>query len=237
METNVYNEVANRNRRDRLILEHLGLVRHVLGKLVARLPSGLDVENLESAGVLGLVEAASKFDPARGIRFEAFAYPRIRGAVLDELRRNCPLPQQVLEQAAQVRRAFRQLPGPVTVEDVARATSLTTDTVLDCLAALRLTRTLPWREPAETAQGRPGRGDDRPEHGLEEAERRQQLARAIAALPERARLVVTLYYLEDLRLKEIGRVLGLSESRVSRLLDAALVELGQHLRALGETLD
>src|SRR5437764_11345802 len=92
-----YHDQAARARRDRLILDHLPLVRHAIGRLVGRLPAGVDAENLESAGVLGLVEAATRFDADRGVKFETFAYLRIRGAVVDELRRSSCLPQQVLE--------------------------------------------------------------------------------------------------------------------------------------------
>src|SRR5262245_65056886 len=92
-----YQDVAVRDRRDALILEHLSVVRHVVGRLLTELPPGLDSENLEAAGMLGLVEAARHFDPNRGVDFRTYAQSRIRGAVLDELRRNCPLPQRVLE--------------------------------------------------------------------------------------------------------------------------------------------
>src|SRR5919108_1483276 len=114
--TQTYQAVSARSRRDELIVSHLGLVRHTLSRLTAHLPPGVDIENLESAGTLGLVEAASKFDPERGVKFETFAAFRIRGAVFDELRRNCPLPQHLLERVARVRQAYKELPPPVTIE-------------------------------------------------------------------------------------------------------------------------
>jgi RNA polymerase sigma factor for flagellar operon FliA len=219
--------------RDQLILGHLWLVRHVIGRLFPFFPPGLDVENLESAGTLGLVQATRKYDPRRGVKFKTYAYIRIRGAILDELRRNCPLPQHIMEQVAQVRRAYEQLPPRATVEELAAATGLSTDTVLDCLSALRLTRMLSWEDAA--AAGDLGARDRHHQADLlmEQAEQKQLLAQAIAALPQRERLVVTLYYMEELRLKEIGVVLHLSESRVSRVLSAALFQLGEYLRARG----
>src|ERR1700677_653251 len=102
----LYQQEASRVRRDQLILEHLSLVRHAMGRLAARLPAGVDVENVESAGVLGLVEAANRFDPERGILFATYAYTRIRGAMLDELRRNSFLPQQILEKISGIRGAY-----------------------------------------------------------------------------------------------------------------------------------
>ncbi len=212
-------------------MSHLPLVKHVIGRLVSEMPAGVDIENLESAGVLGLVEAAAKFDADRNTQFKTFAYLRMRGAILDELRRNCPLPQQVMEKVAKIRQAYRDLPAPVRVEALAKATGMTAEEVTDALAAIRLTKMISWEQSAQpnglglTDQMEP------PDRELERAERIQQVTEAIESLGERDRMVVTLYYREDLRLKEISSVLGLSESRVSRILGAALFEMGEYLRA------
>jgi RNA polymerase sigma factor for flagellar operon FliA len=221
-----YQRLTAEQDRQELILSNLALVRHVLGRLRAKLPPGLDLENLEAAGVLGLVEAANRFDPAHGTRFQAFAYPRIRGAILDELRRNCPLPQHLLERIALVRHLYRTLPPPVSVEQLVAATKLSADEVSECLSALRLARVGSWHDVAG-----PDTTRDCPESRAEQAEQQRALADGIAQLEERERLVVTLYYLEDLRLKEIGIVLNLSESRVSRLLKTALFHLAELMRA------
>lgn len=231
--TQAYGEVAAQTRRHELVLSHLGLCRHIVGRLVARLPPGVDVENLESAGTLGLVEAANKFDPARGIKFETYASVRVRGAVLDELRRNCPLPQQLLERVAKVRKAYEAMPPGVSMDDLARATGLSSDEVADCLSAMRMTRMVSWERSSDPAEKMLADPQERPDSQEEQAEQKRVLAEAIAALPERERLVVTLYYLEDLRLKEIGQSLDLSASRVSRLLSAALFHLAEYIRAHG----
>ncbi len=226
-----YRDVARQGRRDQLILENLPLVRHLVGKLTAELPPGVDVENLEAAGVLGLVEAASNYDPEREAQFKTFAYLRVRGAILDELRRNCPLPQPMLETLARVRAAYRTLPAPVSVAALAAATGLSQDEVADCLAAARLTRMTSLSPDSREWRTRLGESEgERPEAPLERAEEARLLDEAIAALPERERLTVTLYYREDLRLKEISAVLGLSESRVSRILNAALFHLTEYFR-------
>jgi RNA polymerase sigma factor for flagellar operon FliA len=229
--TQAYNQVAVQTRRDDLILSHLWLVRHVIGKLIGQLPTGADVENLESAGTLGLVEAATHFDPERNIQFKTYAFSRIRGAVLDELRRNCPLPQLVLQRLTLVRKAYAQLPQPATVDALAAATGLTTDDVADCLTAIRLTRMVSWDNAVDSIAGRRDEGQEPPSASLEHTEQKNLLALAIQELPERERLVVTLYYLEDLRLKEIGQVLDLSESRVSRVLNTALFHLNEFMCA------
>ncbi len=229
--TQAYQQVAAQSRRDDLILDHLWLVRHLLGKIVGRLPADVDVANLESAGTLGLVEAATKFDPERGIKFATYAYPRVRGAILDELRRNCPLPQQMIERITRVRKAYEDIQGEATLDQLAAASGLTPDEVSDCLSALRLTRPVSWEETGELYEERHADPEDQPDVQAERAEQERLLAEGIAALPERERLVVTLYYQEDLRLKEIGKVLGLSVSRVSRLLSSAMFQLGEFVRA------
>jgi RNA polymerase sigma factor for flagellar operon FliA len=226
-----YARVAIQGRRDELVLSHLALVRHVLGRLAAELPPGVDLENLEAAGTLGLVEAANHFDADRGTKFETFAFLRIRGAMLDELRRNCPLSQSMLQQVARIRKAYDGLRQPVTLEALTDATGFSEDTVVDCLAALRLTRMLSWDSAEDAAAAGVDERQEAPDALAEQAEQRDLLAQAIEELPERERLVVTLYYVEDLRLKEIGNILNLSESRVSRVLNAALFRLGEYIRA------
>jgi RNA polymerase sigma factor for flagellar operon FliA len=222
-----YSRTAGQTARDELVVSHLWLVRHIIGKVAARLPSGVDVDNLESAGVLGLVEAAGRFDAGRGVDFKSFASLRIRGAIIDEARRNSPLPQEVMRRVSLVAKAHDRLPAPVTTEDLVRETGLTSDEVLDALMAMPLThvRSLEQLE-AEPEEAAAPAG----ESTLERDEQKKLLADAIAGLPERERLVVTLYYMEDLRLKEIGQVLNLSESRVSRLLAAAHLHLRESVR-------
>jgi RNA polymerase sigma factor for flagellar operon FliA len=226
-----YQRQADQQRRDELIVSHLPLVKHVIGRLVGGLPPGVDVENLESAGVLGLVEAAGKFDPTRNAQFKTFAYLRIRGAILDELRRNSPLPQHMLERVTAIRKAYRTLPQPVTVEALAAATGLPLDEVSDALAAERFAKTVSWEQTAEPNGLGPAAVVDPPDAEAERWESVQQLSEAIESLPPKERMAVTLYYKEDLRLKEIAEVMKLSPSRISRLLSKATFELGEMLKA------
>lgn len=228
---NDYQKAALTRRRDELILTHLPLVKHVLGRLIGELPKGVDVENLESAGILGLVEAANKYDPDRNAQFKTFAFLRVRGAILDELRRNCPLPQHMLERVTKIRRAYRDLPAPVSVEELARETSLTVDEVTDTLSAMRMTKMVSWEQTAQPNGFGLMDHAEPPDAELERYERIQLLTEAIESLDERSRRVVVMYHKEDLRLKEISEELGLSESRVSRILTAAMFELGERIRA------
>lgn len=223
-----YSRTAEQTARDQLVVDHLWLVRHIVGKMAARFPPGVDVENLESAGMLGLVEASQRFDAGRGVDFKAFASIRIRGSVVDELRRSCPLPQEKLQQVGMVQRAKESLQPPVTVEALAAETGLSKDAILDCLAAIPLTQMKSLDNLGEAWFG--SDRSDAPDAGLELEDQKRLLADGIEALPKRERLVVTLYYMEDLRLKEIGQVLNLSESRVSRLLTAAQHQLREYCR-------
>lgn len=221
-----YSVTASQSARDELILNHLWLVRHLVGKLAARLPPGVDVDNLESAGLLGLVEAAQRFDVSRGVDFKAFAALRIRGEIIDEARRNSPLPQELLQHVRLVSKAQEQLTPPITIEALSSATSLTMDQVLDALTAIPLTQVTSL-DPTSDDLSRIM--PDASATEMERDEERKLLADAIASLPERERLIVTLYYKEDLRLKEIGEMLGLSESRISRLLTAAQFQLREYV--------
>ncbi len=229
-----YQQQSDQQRRDALITSHLPLVKHVIGRIVGGLPDGTDLENLHSAGVLGLVEAAGKYEPNRNAQFKTFAYLRIRGAIYDELRRNTPLPQHVLERITLIRKAYRKLNGKqLTVEDLAAETGMSVDEVSDTLAAERFARTVSYEKPAD-ADGsngfEPATSEAPPDAEMERWESIQQLGDAIEQLPPKERLVVTLYYREELRLKEIGAILSLSVSRVSRLLTKATFELGEILR-------
>lgn len=226
-----YQQLADRQKRDDLIVAHLPLVKHVIGRLVGGLPPGVDVENLESAGVLGLVEAAGKFDPNRNAQFKTFAYLRIRGAILDEIRRNSPLPQHMLERVSLIRKAYRTLEQPVTVEALAAATGLSFDEVTDTLAAERFSRQVSWEQTAEPNGFGPANAAEPPDAEAERWEAVQQLGEAIESLEPKERLAVTLYYKEDLRLKEIAAVMKLSPSRISRLLSKATFELGEMLKS------
>ena len=219
-----YHKVCKMDLRDRLILEHLYFVRHILGKMLGGLPDSVDNDNLESAGILGLVEAAGQFDPTRGIAFTTYAYQRIRGAILDELRRNCPVPQAVLQNWTLIREASVHMNPPLTAEKLAERTGLKVEEVDGCIAAMRLTRPENWADELGELPV-PGHREAEADADSRRAEEKKLLADAIEELPEKMRLAITMYYLEDMRMKEIGKVLGLSESRVSRLVAAGELQL------------
>ncbi len=219
-----YHQVCRADLRDQLILQHLSFVKHILGRMLSQLPEHVDTENLESAGILGLVEAAGIYDPARGAAFTTFAYQRIRGAIIDEMRRNCPLPQKMLKQWALIRTKSRGLELPLTSESIANATGLTVDEVEECLAAMRMTRPESWTDELfEVPESAERRTDA--EVISDRREQREILIEAISQLPDNMRNAIAMYHYDDMRMKEIGEVLDLSESRVSRLLAEAELRL------------
>ena len=216
-----YQTVAQNAARDLLITSNLNFVKHILSRIIVNFPSHVDRENLEAAGVLGLVEAANRYSHRRGVNFKTFAYQRIRGAILDELRRNCPLPQHILKHWKMIKAAIQQNAGALTSEQIAELTELSIDEIEDCMSAMRMVAPQMWR--AELAELVPDQLSSVTE--LQEQEQKTILANAIEQLPERLRAVVTLYYGNELTLKQIGLTLQISESRVSRILARAEVQL------------
>ena len=235
MSASVYQQIGGEKQREELILGNLPLVRHILGRLAVRLPRGTDLDNLEAAGVLGLVEAANRFEPDRGIIFKTFAYTRIRGAILDELRRNSPLPQELLEKIAKIRKVLQLLPPPVSAEVLAARTNLSEDDIADCFAAMRMTRNVSWNDIMTSQQGNLVR--------RRQARRSTGTGRAQAAAGRRDRAVAgerTPGHHPVLfgRSASEGDRPGIeaSESRVCRLLKTAEFRLEEHIRAREENL-
>lgn len=233
--------------RERLILEHAPLVKYVAGRMAMGLPPSVEVDDLISFGVFGLIDAIEKFDPARGVKFETYAVARIKGAILDGLRAADWIPHSVRRRAKEVERAYQtlehRLGRSATDEEVAGALGMTVAELqgllaeISRLALVSLEDLWPMEDgpdsslqPVETL-----RDDASPDpwSHLEREERKRILAEAIEALPEKERLVVTLYYFEGLTAKEISQILGVSQSRISQIHSKALLRMrgriaGQH---------
>ncbi|WP_298180306.1 FliA/WhiG family RNA polymerase sigma factor [Saccharomonospora sp.] len=226
--------------RDRLVLHYAPLVKYVAGRVGTGLPTHIDVADLIQSGIFGLVDAIEKFDPERGLRFETYAMQRIRGAILDDLRSQDWVPRVVRSRAREVERAHERLGARLrrtpTDAEVAAELGITLRELRDLYGQLRLTSVLalddlmgPSRDngnsmgsPADTL---PDDGAVDPVAVLVDQDNRKQLAEAIAQLNERDRIVVSLYYFENLTLAEIGKVLGVTESRVSQLHTRAVLRL------------
>jgi RNA polymerase sigma factor FliA len=237
-----YRKTGDRQVRDRLILTYAPLVKFVAGRVGASLPAHVDEQDLVSYGLLGLIGAIERYDPDREIKFETFAMARIRGAIIDELRSLDWVPRSVRTRARQIERAIATLEEELmrapTDEEIARKLGVTADELEESLHEISRSSVAALDE----LWSRSGSGDQialidtiedeagpDPELSLERAEIKEALAESISDLPEREKLVVTLYYYEELTLREIGEVLGVTESRVSQLHTKAILRMKAHL--------
>jgi RNA polymerase sigma factor for flagellar operon FliA len=226
--------------RDRLIVHYSPLVKFVAGRVGAGLPNSVDPGDLVSAGVFGLIDAVERFDPARGVKFETFAVPRIRGAVFDGLRSLDWVPRSVRSRAREVESAFTDLEGKYgrapTDEELAAQLKISQTEFQKWLAAIASTTVGPLdRALVAGAEPRALSGDvpDSPAAVVEDGEVRRLVKTEVRRLPEREKLVLSLYYDEGLTLAEIGSVLGVTESRVSQIHTKAVLHLRARLSATG----
>jgi RNA polymerase sigma factor for flagellar operon FliA len=231
-------DVTDELARERLILEHIPLLKHIVGRMSFDVPGGLDRDDLYGFGMLGLIQAADAWDVSRGLKFSTFAYPRIRGAILDELRRTDFLPrgrrERVREVEGVVQRLEQEQGEPPTPEEIAAALGLTLDELDEVfVSAASAAQTSLDEGPAEALAAMLGdpRSED-PVGSAEWQELKSLLAGVIGGLPEQEQTVITLYYAEDLLLKEISDVLGVTESRVSQIHSRALYRMNRVFTSL-----
>jgi RNA polymerase sigma factor for flagellar operon FliA len=232
----VYTDVQKHDY-EMLVREHATLVKRIAHHLLGRLPDSVQLDDLIQAGMIGLIEAARKYDGGKGASFETYAGIRIRGSMLDEIRRGDWAPRSVHRNARRISAAIRQVENEKgrDAEDteVAAVLGISQDeyhSILQDSAGCRLFSFEEVLEKSESGfdvfddEGLPG-----PQDGVERESFQLQLAGAIKTLPEREQLVLALYYDEELNLKEIGAVLGVSESRVSQLHSQAAHRLRTRL--------
>lgn len=231
-----FTESPEQALRDRLVLHYAPLVKYVAGRVGTGLPNHVDVSDLVQSGIFGLVDAIEKYDPERGLRFETYAMQRIRGAILDDLRSQDWVPRAVRSRARDVERALERLGARLhrspTDEELAVELDVTVPDLRDLYGKVRLTSVLALedlvvtsREGGSIVDVLPDDGAADPANVLVDEDNRRQLADAVAQLGERDRAIVSLYYFESLTLAEIGKVLGVTESRVSQLHTRAMLRL------------
>lgn len=225
--------------RERLLLEHLPIVRCVAGRIHRRVPPYVDLEDLVSAGVVGLMDASAKFDPARKVQFRSYAQFRIRGAILDSLRTFDWSPRDLRRKGRAVQESIRTLTArlgrPPAEGEVAKEMGMAIEEHQQLMSDLKGLEigTLHSERNEESGEYElahvAGRADEDPLFCCLREELEARLAYAIAQLPERERLVMTLYYFEELTMREIGFALGVVESRVSQVHAAAVRHLREEL--------
>jgi RNA polymerase sigma factor for flagellar operon FliA len=234
-----YKESGDKELRDRLILTYAPLVKYVAGRLGTGLPAHVDEGDLVSYGLLGLMNAIERYDPGRDIKFETYAISRIKGAIIDELRSMDWVPRSVRSRAREIERANAELENKLhrapTDEEIAAHLGISDEEFQDSLTQISRSSVAALDELWTISSSG---GDqvslidtlqdphaDDPSHAMNRTEVRDMLASSIGKLPERERTVITLYYYEELTLREIGEVLGVTESRVSQLHTKAILRL------------
>lgn len=235
--------VALSGDQERVLLEHLPIVRFLARRIHERLPHHVDIEDLVSAGVMGLMDAFQKFDPEKKVQFRSYAQFRIRGAILDSLRLLDWSPRDLRRKGRVVEEAVRRLtarlgraPGDLEIAadigmDLEQYQQLLGDLKRLEIGTLHAERNEDSGD--EEIDYVPGRPEDDPLFRCLRSEMEERLAEAIANLPERERLVMTLYYYEEMTMREIGLALGVVESRVSQVHASAVSHLRTALRDLG----
>ncbi|MBE3582943.1 MAG: RNA polymerase sigma factor WhiG [Limnochordaceae bacterium] len=239
-----YKKTGDPRTRERLVLAATPLVKYCAGRIAIGLPPNVEMDDLISYGIFGLLDAVEKFDPKKGVKFETYAIARIRGAILDGLRAADWVPRSVRQKAREVERVVARLESrlgrPAADEEVARELGVDVQRyhqiLQDVQGAALLSLEEGWVDESgeleySLAQLVVDPSNQDPGQALEFEEGRRRLAEAIERLPERERLVITLYYYEGLTLKEIGAVLGVSESRVSQMHTKAILRLRGYLTA------
>ena len=221
---------------DELVVKHGELVKRIAYHVVSRLPAHIEVDDLIQAGMIGLLNAAQNFTPTKGANFETYAGIRIRGAMLDEARKSNWTPRSTFKHAKQVSQAIRSIENRTGRDarspEIADALGVSLEDYHRMVESAASSRLLSYEQLAddpERASLIPEAPEDGPEALLEEDQFRDALGRAVAALPERERLVLSLYYDQELNLREIGAVLAVSESRVCQIHGQAVLRIRARL--------
>jgi RNA polymerase sigma factor for flagellar operon FliA len=238
-----YGEIPQ-SLKEQIVLEHTPLIRYIVNRIAVRLPSHIDLDDLHNTGVIGLMDAIEKYDPDKNCKFKTYAEFRIKGAILDQLRSLDWVPRSVRQKSRRLEKAYlaveQRLGRSASEHEVADSLGLDLDEFYFLLSQVRgvsMVNLDELRSVGESDQS--GFGDifedvkaENPFHSLKMRELRQAVADCIGGLPEKERLVISLYYYEDLNMKEIGNVLGITESRVCQIHTKAVGRLRSKLRGL-----
>ena len=228
--------------RERLILEYASLVKLVAGRLSMYLGYNVEYEDLVSYGIFGLIDAIDKFDYTKAVKFETYASLRIRGAILDQIRKMDWIPRTIRQRQKQIDQVMRQIESEkgriATDEEIAIGLGISNDEYLEWQSKMKITNIVSLNEFLEQGSEVPNSASGSrhfimPEEAVEQEEIKKVLGEALIGLTEKERRVVELYYYEDLTLKEISYILEVTESRVSQLHTKALqkmkVKLGKYM--------
>jgi len=230
--------------KEQIVLEHTPLIRYIVNRIAVRLPAHIDLDDLHNTGVIGLMDAIDKYDPEKNCKFKTYAEFRIKGAILDQLRSLDWVPRSIRQKSRRLEQAYaaveQRLGRPATEHEIAESLGIELGQfhfLVNQVRGVSMINLDELRAAGESDQ--PLHGDlfedvkaENPFLLLKLREMRQAIAECIAALPEKERLVISLYYYEDLNMKEIGSVLAITESRVCQIHTKAVARLRSKLRGL-----
>lgn len=230
--TDLYQQVHNNS--EALVLAHLGLVKRVALHLKARIPAFMELDELIQVGMIGLLEAARAFDIQKGVEFENFAVSRVRGAILDEVRNLSSLPRSAVAFNKAENQAIHTLASALgrapTQSELAEHLGDDLDQHQKKRGAAKRFETFSMEVMTEEVMNIADERSRQPDAIVEHQQLLAAVKNAMGTLPEREQLLLSLYYIEEMNLKEIGLVLGVTESRVSQLLSAIVKKLRNHLQ-------
>lgn len=230
-----YHRLKSPELREKLIIEYAPLVKLVAGRLSMYLGYNVEYDDLVGYGVFGLIDAIDKFDMTKDVKFETYASLRIRGAILDQIRKMDWIPRTIRQRQKKIETVMKEIEATkgraASDEEIASALGISDDEYTDWQSQMKITGVVSLNEYIE--QGGPelaadksrSAGFEMPEEVVEQVELKEKLKESLEVLTEKERKVVVLYYYEDLTLKEISQVLEVSESRVSQLHTKALVKM------------
>lgn len=244
-----YRSIVDNETKDEVIIEYAPLIKYLARKIAARLPANIELDDLISCGVIGLMDAIEKFDPSRDNKFKTYAEFRIRGAMLDELRAQDWVPRSIREKAKLLDRTYAKLESSLgrqaTDEEMCEELKITQTEFYDLVNKAKSVSLLNIDDSSTF-----NKGDKKLMAGIMVSDRlvnpfsavsfmniREKIKEGIAGLPEKQRLVLSLYYYEDLNLKEIGQILDVTESRISQLHTQAIVKLKVRLKNVFESAE
>jgi RNA polymerase sigma factor FliA len=230
--------------KEQIVLEHTPLIRYIVNRIAVRLPSHIDLDDLHNTGVIGLMDAIEKYDPEKNCKFKTYAEFRIKGAILDQLRSLDWVPRSVRQKGRRLERAYgeveQRLGRSATEDEVADSLGLQLDKLQELVNQVRGISLVNLEEIRGGGQEGDRNGSyadvvedvnaENPYSTLKLQEMKQIVADTIATLPEKERLVISLYYYEDLNMKEIGNILGITESRVCQIHTKSVLRLRSKLK-------
>ena len=234
--------------KEEIVLEHTPLIRYIVNRIAVRLPSHIDLDDLHNTGVIGLMDAIEKYDPDKNCKFKTYAEFRIKGAILDQLRSLDWVPRSVRQKSRKLERAYgeveQRLGRQATEEEVADSLGLQMEKFHELMNQVRGISLVNLEEIRGAGQDGDRTGSfadiiedvtaENPFASFKLSEMKQLIADTISGLPEKERLVISLYYYEDLNMKEIGNILGITESRVCQIHTKSVLRLRAKLKGVLE---